>query len=403
MKILVVNKFGFVRGGLERVMFEDIRKLRDLGHEVELLATAHPENLPARFAEWFPPYHEIGVGSAGGASAVRDMFFNRDAAAAMTTVLTEFQPDVAHFHGIHRHLSPSVLFAARAQGVPTVLTAHDFFCVCPANILLRGGSVPCHPRSCGNRLYGAAITNRCVQHSFARSALAGLELSYQRIRRSYERGVDRFIAPSSFLADVLVEGGFDGKQVTVVPNGVEPVGTATVPAPRRSAFLFAGRLSAEKGVAHGIEAARRAGVELDVAGDGPLAGELAAADGIRLHGHLEPAGVSALCARARAMVVPSIGYENAPMTVLEAMAAGTPVIASAVGGIPEQIENGVHGLLVPPGDVDALSTAMRRLATDDALVARLGAAARERAERAFSAARHIERLLDVYRTVGAPS
>ena len=403
MRILVVNKFGFVRGGLERGMFGDIEALRALGHEVELFATAHPENVPARFAASFPPYHEIGVGSAGGPAAVRDMFSNRDAATAIATVIEEFRPDVVHCHGIHRHLSPSVLDAAHAKGVPTVLSAHDFFLVCPANVLLRGGSEPCYPRRCGTRLYGGVLAHRCVQHSAARSALAGLELSFQRIRRSYERGIDRIVAPSAFLARVLAEGGFDPARISVVPNGVEPSAIATLPPADRSGFLYAGRLSPEKGVDHAIEAAIRAGVALGVAGGGPLAGALAARQEAHLLGHLDAPELSRRMSRARALILPSVGYENAPMTILEAMAVGTPVIASAIGGIPEQIEDGVHGLLVPPGDVDALAAAMRRLAADDDLVARLGAAARERAEREFSIGNHLEQLLAVYRDVGARS
>ncbi|MBU4555989.1 MAG: glycosyltransferase [Actinobacteria bacterium] len=402
MKILVVNKFGFVRGGLERVMFDEIDALRGLGHDAELFATAHPENLPHRFAAQFPPYHEIGVAGAAGPAAVRDMFHNAAAAAAISRVIEEFQPDVAHFHGVHRHLSPSVLFAARATGVPTVLTAHDYFAVCPGNTLLRGGTVPCIPRRCGVRLYGAAMVYRCVQDSVSRSALAGLELSYQRVRRAYERGVDRFVAPSAFLAGVLTDGGFDPARVTVVPNAV-PVPQGDVPgAAQRAGFLFAGRLSPEKGVDVAIGAAARAGATLSIAGDGPDAVRLSQMGGeTRFLGRLASEELSALMRSVRALIVPSVCVENAPMVVLEAMAAGTPVIASAIGGIPEQFEDGVHGLLVAPGDVEALAVAMRNLESDDALVERLGHAARERVKRTFSLERHIESLLNVYRQVGA--
>lgn len=401
MRILVVNKFGFVRGGLERVMFDEIDALRALGHDVELFATAHPDNAPHRFAAQFPRYHEIGVAGSATPAAVRDMFSSRAAAEAISRVIEEYRPDVAHFHGVHRHLSPSVLFAARAAHVPTVLTAHDYFPVCPGNTLLRSGKVPCIPRRCGVRVYGAAMAHRCVQDSLARSALAGLELTYQRVRRAYERGVDRFIAPSAFLAGVLTDGGFDPARVTVVPNAV-PVPADVSPEPRRVGYLFVGRLSAEKGADIAVMAADRAGVCLSVAGEGPEASALARLSGrARFLGGLESPELAALVRSARGVVVPSVGVENAPMVVLEAMAAGTPVIASAIGGIPEQVEHDVSGLLVPPGDVTALAEAMRRLESDNVLVEQLGDAARERVKRDFSPEKHMESLMRVYREVGA--
>lgn len=404
MRVLVVNKFGFVRGGLERVMFDEIEALRALGHEAELFATAHPDNLQHRFASEFPPYHEIGTGAAGSASVIRDMFSNPDAAVAISRVIEAFRPDVAHFHGIHRHLSPSVLEAARAAGVPTVLTAHDYFAICPGNTLLRGGSVPCLPRKCGMRTFASAAVYRCVQHSLSRSVLAGAELSYQRLRRSYERGVDRLIAPSAFIGEMLVAGGFERGQVTVVPNAIRPAGAPSTSISQRSGFLYVGRLSPEKGIDVAVRAALEAGVDLSIAGDGPEAGRFKV-DSVmpRLLGQLGRDDLMREIAHARAVVLPSLVPENAPMAVLEAMALGTPVIASAIGGIPEQIEDGVQGLLVPPGDVAALAEAMSRLASDAGLAERMGNAARERVEREFSLERHMEALLGVYRDVGAAS
>jgi glycosyltransferase involved in cell wall biosynthesis len=119
-------------------------------------------------------------------------------------------------------------------------------------------------------------------------------------------------------------------------------------------------------------------------------------------GHLDPPDVASVLRAARASVVPSVWFENAPMSVLESLAAGIPVIASRIGGIPELVEDGREGLLVPAGDVDALALALGRLDADADLAGRLGAAGRERAVREFSPERHLRGLLRVYEEVVAP-
>lgn len=393
MRVLVVNKFGFVRGGLERVMFDEMAWLRDAGHDVELFATDHPDNLAATYADSFPEYHELGRQGSGSLRAVADMFWNSEANRCMADVLASFRPDVVHCHGIHRHLSPSVLAAARASGAGVVLTAHDYFAICPGNTLLRGGEELCEPRSCGTRQYFAACVHRCVQGSFPRSVLAATELTFQRTLRTYDRWIDAIISPSGFLAERLIEGGFDRKRVRVVPNGVSFAQES--PGRSREAFVFAGRLSSEKGADVAVEAAEKAGAHLIVAGDGPLSGVLRRQGGAEFVGHLERQELAAYVRDAVAVVVPSRCLENAPMAILESMASGTPVIASAIGGIPEQVRDGVDGVLVPPGNVAALAGAMRRL-TDPEVRGPLGVAARSRVASDFSPQRHTEALVDVY-------
>ena len=131
MRILMVSPFGYVRGGLERVMFDEAQWLRDAGHEVEYFATADRRNEPSRFAELFPTTHDYSRTGRPSFAAVRDVFWNKSAAAAFSSVLSDFGPDVVHSHGLGRHLSPSLLPEARSQHVPVVVTAHDYGLVCP--------------------------------------------------------------------------------------------------------------------------------------------------------------------------------------------------------------------------------------------------------------------------------
>lgn len=396
MRVLVANKFWYRRGGLERVMFDEIAWLEQAGHEVAHFSTTHPANDASPWSGHFAPYLELGsegaLSTAEKLTAAAHMFLNHDAKRRFYRLLADFQPDIIHVHGIHRQISPSILDAARRAGVPVVQTLHDYHHICPADVLLWRGEAVCEPRRCGRYCYGAAVRGRCVRGSLAASALSAAETSFQRIRRAYERGVTRFISPSAFLAEKMSSGGWD-VPCDVVPNAVPVAG-----AWRGGDYvLFAGRLSREKGIAVFLEAAERAGVRAIVAGEGPQEAELRDRfSSAEFLGRVDGRAVQRLIEESLACVVPSTCYENAPMSVLEPMAAGAPVVASAIGGIPELIEDGLSGLLAPPGDVAELARALTRLRDDAALATRLGVAARERVREHFSPDAHLAGLLRTY-------
>ncbi len=399
MRILIASKFLYPRGGLERVLFDESDALSAVGHEVLHFATKHPQNVPSPWERYFAPYLEIGatadLGAADRVRAVARMYRNRAAASLFGRMLDETKPDLVHVHGIHRQLSPSILLEAARRSVPVVHTLHDYHLVCPADVMLRASSAPCSPRACKTVNCTAAIKYRCTRGSLAASAIAASELSFQRLTRVYERTVTRFISPSAFLRDLMVEGGW-----TRTPIDVLPLGTALCEGGRRvpgDYALYAGRLSPEKGVAVFLAAARDAGVPAIVAGDGPLAETLRAQfPEARFTGHVEPAEVTRLLDSALVAVVPSVSLENSPLGVLEAMSAGVPIIASSVGGVPELVENGVEGLLVPPGDAAALSSALARLASDTEAAASMGVAGRTKVGLRHTPERHLSGLLETY-------
>ena len=402
MRVLVVNKFWYVRGGLERVMFDEIALLEAAGHSVGHFSTEHPENVPSPWSSYFVPYIELGaddhLSTSQKLAAAMRMFENREAARRFEALVAGFDPDIVHVHGIHRQISPSILSVCRARGVPAVQTVHDYHHVCPADVLLRSGRTPCEPRLCRLYWYGPAVSHRCVKGSTAKSALSAAETSFQRLRRAYERGLDAFIAPSAFMATKMKTGGWT-LPVRVIPNAVE-ARPADSGSPREDFFVYAGRLSPEKGVSVLVDAAKSAGVALKIAGEGPELETLGISAGdVEFLGRLSTDEVGQLLQRCRAAVVPSTALENAPMAVLEPMAAGTPVIASAIGGIPELIRDGQEGLLVPPGDADALSGALSRLARDEGLASQLGDRGRERVREAYSPEQHIEALELLYSEV----
>jgi glycosyltransferase involved in cell wall biosynthesis len=182
--------------------------------------------------------------------------------------------------------------------------------------------------------------------------------------------VSAFLAVSEFVRDKHVEAGMDAARIRVKPNFVAPM-------PRREGpggdFLYLGRLSPEKGLDRLVGRWRDVPGRLVVVGDGPdrVRLEAAAPDTVEFRGSVPPDEVGGYLARARALVLPSICYEGAPRTVVEAYAAGVPVIANRNGALPSVVADGVTGLLVDPASPGGWRDALARLG-DDAVSARLG-------------------------------
>lgn len=400
MRILQVDKFLRRQGGAASYMLALAGLQRDAGHEVEFFSMADPDNEPARYESSFAPHVELDRPPGGAlerAAGAARFVWNPAAARGIDAVIADFRPDVAHLHNVYHQLTPSIIWRLRRRGVPVVLTAHDYKLVCPTYLMLDKGQ-PC--TACLDGRLRHAVERRCRDGSLAMSGLMALETRVHRILRSYGK-VGAVIAPSRFMVATLAAANVATGRVHHVPHFVVP--PSLLPPPPPGAVVFVGRLSHEKGVHHLIDAIARTDVELHVVGDGPARAALeaqavAVAPGqVRFAGQLGYDGVVAELAGASALVLPSEAYENQPISVLEAMAAGRAAIVSDRGGSPELVEDGVTGLVVPAGDIARLAGAIAALAGDPGTAAAMGAAARERAVVDFDPALHLERLEAVYR------
>jgi glycosyltransferase involved in cell wall biosynthesis len=202
------------------------------------------------------------------------------------------------------------------------------------------------------------------------------------LRTASLRRARRVVVPSRYLADIAVSWGLDPRRVEVVVNPApEPRDVVPEPLPRET-FVFVGRLTGQKALPVALDALERVPeARLVLVGDGPerpaLERRAALLDGrVEFRGALPREEALRHLAGARALLLPS-AWENLPHAAVEALAVGTPVVATAVGGVPEVVHDGENGLLVPPNDPEALAGAMRALLADDALRARLASAARQ--------------------------
>ncbi|MGH7776438.1 MAG: glycosyltransferase [Candidatus Dormibacterales bacterium] len=406
LRILHVNKFLYRRGGAEAYM-EDLAALQAAaGHEIAFFGMRHPLNPPMPYEAEFPSYVEFGepgVPLGPRLRAAARMVHSSSAARGVARVADDFRPHLAHLHNVYHQLSPSILRPLAARGIPVVMTLHDYKLACPSYQFLDHGHV-CE--ACLGGHFWHAPARRCKDGSLAASALLAAESYTHAATRAYAR-VSLFICPSRFLAGKMAEAGVFPERMRHVPHFVEAAGPAKE-APG-GPLLYAGRLSPEKGVDVLLEALARLDPvpEVLVAGDGPARGALEARAAalppgrVRFLGRVDKETVKDLMALSSAVVVPSRWHENQPMVVLEAFAAGVPVVATSLGGLPELVEDGVTGQVVPPVDPAALARALAALAADPARALGMGTRARRLAGEEFAPARHLDRVLAVYEEAGA--
>jgi glycosyltransferase involved in cell wall biosynthesis len=398
MRVVLANKFLYPRGGAERAVLTLGAELARRGHRVHYFGMQHPENAvggdDVELVRW-RDYRQAGAARWRDAAA---MLYSPSARRSFGRLLDRVRPDVVHVHNIYHQITPSILDAARQRGVPVVMTLHDYKLVCPRYDMLRHGK-PCD--ACIEEGPSACVRYRCAGGSWGASLLLACESALHRARGSYD-AVRLFLVPSLFLAGVLLRAGFARERLRHVPNFATAVASEPgVPEPGR--FLYAGRLSPEKGVETLARAASRLRRgELVLCGTGPLEPALralasAAPPGrIRLLGHLPAVELWRETARSSFVVAPSEWYENAPFAVLEAMALGRAVVASRLGGLPELVREEETGDLVPPGDEAAWTQALERGIESPERMRRMGDRARLRARDDFALDRHVDRVLHAY-------
>lgn len=388
------------------MLFHTRDLLRERGHEVLDFAMRDDRNVPSPQSEFFAPHRDYNDKSRPLASRVLDAtasVYSVKARKQLRRLLEQERPDIAHMHIISHQLTMSIVDELRRHGIPSVITLHDYKIGCPAYVLYRDGQ-PC--RLCTTGHVENAFRYRCLKGSRAASLLATTEARLARARHSWDH-IDIHIGPSAFAGDVAIEAGIPRDRVHVIPNflpdsEVSQRASRFADPPR---FFLASRLEAVKGVrellAAFVGAPRELGTLVIAGAGGELEDDVQAAatrePNIEYLGRISRDDVLDQLRRSRAALVPSLWDENNPMSLLEARAAGVPVIATRVGGLPEMVTDGVDGLLVDPGDVLALRAAASQLAENPALATAMAEAGHRRLRAENSADAHYEKLMEAYR------
>ncbi len=406
MNIIQANKFYFLRGGAERYMLDVSDWLAREGNTVVPFTMAHESNLPTPYAKYFPssvqttdfpPFSKGGFrGVHRGIKTLGRMLYSMEACRKMDKLIRETKPDLAHIHNIYTQLSPSFLDTLKHHRVPMVMTVHDHHLISPQyNIWAEG---------CGKDHRNVGLLRGTMSKFHKDSHLASFAQVFayklHRLLRIYQKNVDVFICPSEYLKRQLIRGGFSSDNIRVNAYGFD--GSRVQPRYTHDGyFLFVGRLSEEKGVETVVKLAKALpDIAFKIVGRGPdmeLLHRLAiGTSNLEFLGFREGDELTQLYRGACGILVPSRVHEVSPLTILEAMAAGKPVIASAVGGIPEVLEDHITGMLMEPYDLRGWIEAVLRLYHDQTLYTQLSRNARHSLDTKFRIEDHRRRLIGIY-------
>lgn len=407
MKILYCNKYNFRFSGTEVYLFDLIDLMRANGHEAELFSMADPRGEPTGYDKYFVPHIDFKsehVGLASRARLAAHAIYSTEARRRLRGMIAAFGPDVAHVRNIYHHLSPSILWELKAQGIPVIYHVNDFKLLCPSYNLVADGQ-PCE--ACRGGRFRNVVTQRCYAGGRGASAVLAAEAYVHRWLGTYESCIDQFVAPSQFVKEKLVQHGFAEDKICVIPHFQRLPGATKAPlvdAP----ILYFGRLSREKGVAGLLRAMQLVPeVRLQIAGDGPERQnleELAAAlnlTNVKFLGQLFGAELDHAISTCRFTVMPSLAYETFGKSILESFAWERAVVASDLGSRRELVRPGENGLLFEPGNHEQLAEMISYLAERPRLAEAMGGAGCRLVEVRHSPDRHYQAVLDLYKEVVA--
>jgi glycosyltransferase involved in cell wall biosynthesis len=374
LRILIVHNSYQQKGGEDSVVDNETALLKACGHQVELYLR-----------------HNNELHGLSKLSILKQAVWSKQTSRDLHVLLQQFKPNVIHVHNTLSVISPSLYWAAAKLNIPVVQTLHNFRLLCPQAMFLRKGKV-CE--SCMGRGTWRSVIYRCYRSSASQSAVISGIIHFHRRLGTYRKNVSRYIALNTFCKDKFIEGGLPESKICIKPNFVADVIPIAV---ARNGFLFVGRLSAEKGLRTLMDAFNyQLHGQLSVVGGGEDFELLRERAEIKSLGVLASNEVNFEMQRSCALVLPSIWYENMPMTLVESFMNGLPIIASNIGALAELVEDGVTGLLFTAGDANDLSKKMKWAIDHPELMLKMGGNARNKYLSTYCPEVNIKLLVDIY-------
>lgn len=381
MKVLILHNKYQVAGGEDVVVHSEFSMLKDVA-DVDLVEINN-DALFGFFSKVF--------------AAVSAIFSYRKY-RYWRGVLNTGKYDIVHVHNYFPLISPSIFYACRSVGVPVVHTLHNFRAICPTAILSYEGEV------CEKSMFGSswwAIRKRVYRGSYLGTFVLVLMIELHKRLGTWKRVVDGYIALTEFSKEKYIEAGWPRNKFYVKPNFVHDVDQYQRVSPDSPFALYVGRLSEEKGIEFILDGFKGSGLNLKIAGDGPLRSivENNSSGNIEYLGALDRSDVAELMAKASCLVMASTWYEGFPMVIVEAFRSGLPAIVPKLGNMEAVVDDGTTGLHYNPGEREQFVNAVRSCMYNHELSLRLSTGAREAFLSNYSAGINRQQLLDIYDTV----
>jgi glycosyltransferase involved in cell wall biosynthesis len=384
MNILRVHNFYKQAGGEDYVHATEVEMLRSFGHKV-LQLHLHNEQIRNGIIAFFS-----SIWSINGYRLIKNS-------------IKTFRPDIVHIDNFFPLFSPSIYYACKQAGVPVVQTIHNYRLICPGALFLLKGAI-CE-RCLGKKFPWPSVINRCYRNSLPGSMAIALMIFVHWTIGTWTKKVDRYIVLSQLAKSKFKRAGFPISKFSVKPNFVNPDPGAGNGA--GSFFIYVGRLTKEKGIDILLEAwsILKEPVELIIMGDGPDAEKVKNAaqkdSRIKYWGLCDRKKVLDTIGRARALIFPSMCYEGMPITIIEAFAKGTPVLASNIGAAFEMVKNETNGFTFEVGSTNDLTSKIKQFESKTRTISimRMRENARFEYQSQYSIQKNYELLLDIYKKV----
>jgi len=407
MKILLVNKFHFIKGGSERYYFDLAENLKQHGHEVIFFSMQHEKNMPCAQEKYFTDFvlTEKKTFNLAGVKSVLKLWWNFDASKKINQLIQDEKPDLVHLHNISHQISPSILKVIKKYKLPVVMTLHDYKLVCPNGKMFTHGKV-CE--KCQGQKYFNCFKNKCVKNSYLASLATWLEMTlHHKILKIYEKNIDLLIAPSEFLKNKMIAWGMPKEKVVHLPYFINTnFASTTTETKKENYVLFLGRLSEEKGIGVLIEAMQELpNIQLKVIGPGleeqKIKTYLTAHNikNIELLGYKTGKDLYKIISQSQCLIIPSIWYEVTGLVILEAYLNNTPVIGSDIGGIPEVVKDKETGYLFQTNNSQELTEKIKLIFKNYENQEIMAANGRKLIAENHDPEKHYQELLKIYQSL----
>lgn len=402
MKILLINKFLYPKGGDAISVIETGKLLKSKGHDVAYWGMKHPKNPSYSNQRYFVDNIDFNVklSTVEKIKLASKVIYSLEAKRKIKQFLKVFKPDIVHLHNFAHQISPSVLDVFAAQNIPMVMTMHDYKIACPTYNMLSNQKI-C--QKCRNGQYYWCLLQKCNKGSYSRSLANTLEMYlHHRILKIYDK-INTYIAPSKFLQGKIKDSGLKYK-IEYLPNFIKVDNFKIDYKHKENCFVYFGRLSKEKGLLTLIDAVAASGAKLKIIGDGPLRKSLEVKlkddklTNISYLGYKKGRELENEIKSSFAVVLPSKYYENNPRSILESFALAKPVIGTKIGGIPELIKEGETGLTFELENREDLRDKINYFIENKELVEKMGRNARRFIEENYQPEKHYQKLMDIYKS-----
>ena len=336
MRILVIHNFYQHAGGEDTVFDKEVEALSTV-HDVKTVTYRNQKGIK-------------GVGQFIGYPA------NLSVSRHLKKVIFDFRPDIVHIHNLHYAIGPWAIRAIKETNIPIVMTLHNFRLLCPSASLFYRGDI--FTKSVYENFPWSAVRQRVLDNSYSKTFLTAFTYWTHRKLGTWNK-VSKFIVLSDFAKSLFAQSTFPVSTDRFIVRANSLDTTASLSEKARHGFVFIGRLSEEKGIVPLLQAFSTLPYDLSIYGAGPqqnIAEEYTHKfQHIHYHGHQPVEVLQQALQEAEALIVPSVCYEGMPLTIIEAYAQGTAVLASDIGVLTKMILPLYTGLHFKPNNAQDLA------------------------------------------------